>query len=378
MRFFSRGLVLCGVFVVPACNVVVLADDTEASEGASSGGVEPTSGEDVPTGGTGEEGGVGEETGAPPMDGVCDFPGTVQPIFTASCGCHGGGQPASGLALNDGAAYAALVGVDSAQQAGVKRVQAGAPEASYLIDKLEVDPPVGERMPVGGALSDAQISVITAWIAAGAPAVDAFACAGGGEDVDEVVVDVAGKIEVQVGEIVEVDASVFGAGGELANATVTWSSSAERALYVDGTGALLGISVGTAELRAHSGGVDSAPVIVEVVAHQPAPATFTQVRAVTDARCAVDGCHVDGVEPGDLRFDRDVDKLWEELLEDEAEQVDGLARIDPGAPEDSYVVQKLVMRAPAVGAQMPIGLAPMPAEEVRTIVRWVLAGAPNN
>jgi len=202
----------------------------------------------------------------------------------------------------------------------------------------------------------------------------------GGETgaVEEVAVDVEGPIQVLVGEIVEVDAVVTAPGGEPVDAAVTWSSSQERALYVDGTGALLGVSPGTAELRAHSGGVDSAPVMVEVIMNRPPTATFTQVRAITDARCAVAGCHVDGVEPGDLRFDREVDKLWEELVEDAAEQVESMQRVEPGAPEDSYLVHKLVMHAPAVGAQMPIGGAPMAATEVQTIVRWILAGAQNN
>jgi hypothetical protein len=201
----------------------------------------------------------------------------------------------------------------------------------------------------------------------------------GESEVGEVEIAEAGPIEVQVGEIINVSAVVTGAEGEaLPAAVVTWSSSQELALYVDGTGALLGVSPGTAELRAHSGGVDSAPVEIHVVEHTPAAATFTQVRAVTDARCAVAGCHVDGVEPGDLRFDREVDKLWEELVEDPSEQVESLRRVDPGAPVASYVVQKLVQRAPASGAQMPIGGAPMPATEVQTIVRWILAGAPND
>ena len=369
------SIVLSVLFGLSACNVVVLAEDTEASttdEGSTSG---------VPTGGFGETGEPGEtgvgESGAP-SDGSCDFAGEIQPIFTASCGCHGGGQPAQGMSLAEGSAFAALVGVASAQQPGVLRVEAGAPEASYLLSKLQADPPVGERMPVGGSLTAAQIELINAWIAAGAPETEAFACAGGVPEVGEVEVDVAGPIQVLVGEIVEVDAIVKAAGGEPVDAAVTWSSSQERALYVDGTGALLGISPGSAELRAHSGGVDSAPVMVEVVQNRPQAATFTQVRAITDARCAVPGCHVDGVEPGDLRFDREVDKLWEELLEDESEQVESMQRVEPGAPEDSYLVHKLVMRAPEVGAQMPIGGAPMAATEVQTIVRWILAGGPND
>lgn len=381
-----RGSVLSLVVLVPACNVVVLADDTEGSTsddgGGMTGGELPTSGADggeVTGTPPGETGGTPGETGGAPTDGVCDFAGEIQPIFTASCGCHGGGQPAQGLSLAEGSAFAALVGVASEQQPAVMRVEAGAPESSYLVAKLLESPPVGGRMPVGGSLSAAQIELISAWISAGAPEVETFECAGGASsEVGEVEIDAAGPIEVKVGEIVEVDAIVTGPGGEpLPAATVTWTSSLETALYVDGAGALLGVSPGVAELKASSGGVDSAAVMVTVVANVPPAATFTQVLKLTDAKCAVAGCHVDGVEPGDLRFDRDDDRIWEELVEDDAEQVD-MRRVRPGAPEDSYLVHKLVMRSPGVGAQMPIGGAPMPASEVQTIVRWILDNAPYN
>ena len=162
------------------------------------------------------------------------------------------------------------------------------------------------------------------------------------------------------------------------DATVAWTSDAELTLYVDRQGALLGISPGTTTVRASAGGVDSAPVTVQVVPHQPPPATFTQVRGVTTGACAISGCHVDGVEPGDLRFDRDPDDLWEELLEDGAEQVGGLERVLPNAPSESYLIHKLVQRAPAVGVQMPIGDTPLDATQVQVVVRWILDGAPFN
>lgn len=372
-----RSSVLAAFLALPACNIVVLGDDTEGGSTTSATDM-TTSG--APTGGGMEESGNVPTTGDPTGDVECDFAGAVQPIFTASCSCHGGPQPAQGLSLVEGSAYAALVGVASAQQPDTLRVQAGAPDASYLLHKLEGTAAVGARMPLGGELDAAQIDTIAAWIAAGAPEVETFTCPGGANgDVGAVAIDVDGPIQVQVGEIVAVEALVTTPGGEpLPDAALTWSSSAELALYVDGSGVLLGVSPGTAELRAHSGGVDSAPIMVEVVAHVPAAATFTQVRAVTDAGCAVAGCHVDGVEPGDLRFDREPDKLWENLLEDGSEEVPGLARVEAGAPEASYVVQKLVQRAPAVGGQMPLGGGPLAAEEVQVIVRWILAGALND
>ena len=196
-----------------------------------------------------------------------------------------------------------------------------------------------------------------------------------GSGVEAIEIDEAGPVKVPVGEIVTIGATVLDADGlPVPAAAIAWTSSAELTLFADSTGALLGISPGTAQLTASVGGVASEPVTVEVVANVPPAATFAAVRTVTTARCALPGCHVDGVEPGDLRFDRDADDLWEELLEDAA-QVAGLPRVTPGDPSESYLLHKLVQRSPAAGAQMPIGATPIDAASAQVILRWILAGA---
>ena len=48
------------------------------------------------------------------------------------------------------------------------------------------------------------------------------------------------------------------------------------------------------------------------------------------------------------------------------------------APTNSYLLHKLVLRAPPVGAQMPIGGSPIAAAEAQVILRWILAGAEFN
>ena len=372
---------LCLLGLLSGCTVYVLPELDSASDesGASTDvagdetGATPTTGA-APTS-------EAQPTGDPTGPDACDFAGAIQPIFTASCGCHGGPQPQQGLSLAEGSAFAALVGVDSSQQPGTARVEPGDPAGSYLMIKLEPDPPVGAQMPVGGALSPEQVARISAWISAGAPETAPFECAGAPQDgeVGEVEIAAEGPVQVQVGQISQLAALVTDPEGEpLPAAALTWTSSGELTLYVDGAGALLGVAPGTVQVHASAGGVDSAPITVEVVDHDPPAATFTAVRAITSQRCAVAGCHVDGVEPGDLRFDREPDRIWEELLEDEAEQVDGLARVAPNAPTQSYMFQKLVQRSPAVGAQMPIGGAPIDAASAQVILRWILDGAPYN
>jgi hypothetical protein len=323
----------------------------------------------------------GETTGAG-MDGECDFESDIQPIFTASCangGCHGGPNPQLGLDLSAGAAFAALVGIQSVGQPDMLLVSAGQPEASVLVDKLGAAPGAGQRMPIGGSLSDAEIARIEAWITAGAQPSATFACAGGsgesgGADVGGVAID-PGVDALEVGELASLTAAVTDAeGNPLDDAGLTWRTSDGLTLYADGEGVVLGVSPGSAEVIASAGGVDSAPLTIEVVPATPAATSFAEVRTLLVAACAVEGCHVDGVEPGDLRFDRPADQLWEKLVDEDAFQVPALLRVAPNAPRDSYLMHKIALDAPAVGARMPIG-GRMPAVDAQIVLAWLLNGA---
>lgn len=109
----------------------------------------------------------------------------LQPTYTSlsqnvfvgcsTSGCHGGTSPAADLNLTADQAHAALVGVlpDNAQARadGLLRVSAGNPSQSFLLTKLHpiTKPAYGSRMPVGGRLSEAQITAVTQWIEKGAP-----------------------------------------------------------------------------------------------------------------------------------------------------------------------------------------------------------------
>jgi hypothetical protein len=69
------------------------------------------------------------------------FKREVQPELTKSCataeGCHGPAPTDSvSLDLSPDASYAQLTGVDSEGRPGTARVTPGAPDASFLLDKL--------------------------------------------------------------------------------------------------------------------------------------------------------------------------------------------------------------------------------------------------
>jgi hypothetical protein len=97
-------------------------------------------------------------------------------VFTPTCsvsGCHTGPMGSTlpgGMDLTSAdASFANLVGVSSVQVPELSRVEAGDPDNSYLIQKLEGTASEGEQMPFGGPpLDQAVIDDIRQWIADGA------------------------------------------------------------------------------------------------------------------------------------------------------------------------------------------------------------------
>ena len=93
-------------------------------------------------------------------------------IFTPICAvCHDGNSASlPGVQnLTAGHTYASIVDVTSIEDPTLKRVNPSDPDNSYLVRKIEgAAGIVGERMPKGGALTQAQIDEVRAWIAAGA------------------------------------------------------------------------------------------------------------------------------------------------------------------------------------------------------------------
>lgn len=95
-----------------------------------------------------------------------------QEIFTPRCarsGCHSGASPAAGMSLAVDRIAGQIINVSSST--GMKRIDPGNPEGSYLLKKLRGDADInGSQMPLtGGLLTAEQIEKIRAWIEAGAP-----------------------------------------------------------------------------------------------------------------------------------------------------------------------------------------------------------------
>lgn len=119
-------------------------------------------------------GGDGSSTGPDPdpdpdPDRIVSFSEDISPIFQTSCavgGCHDSGSQASGVNLSS---YEdAINSVGNQYQENV--INAGNPDESPLVDKIEPNPQNGQRMPLQrDPLPQADIDSIRAWIADDVP-----------------------------------------------------------------------------------------------------------------------------------------------------------------------------------------------------------------
>jgi hypothetical protein len=128
-------------------------------------------------GGGGGGGGAGGNCKKPPPATV-SFSGNIQPIFNQSCAtstaCHVGPTAGQGLQLTTGTSYGAIVNVPSTEKPKELLVKPGAPDDSYLQQKIEGSPGIaGLQMPqgcpgnpLGGAVcpSADEITAIRTWI----------------------------------------------------------------------------------------------------------------------------------------------------------------------------------------------------------------------
>ena len=111
--------------------------------------------------------------------GGISFASLQKRVFEKSCtfsGCHGTDNPQAGLVLTGDHVYESLVdkvaSASAAQFAGKKLVVPGAPETSFLMDKLEgkLGPGEGDPMPRDRKpLGTETIEMFRKWILAGAP-----------------------------------------------------------------------------------------------------------------------------------------------------------------------------------------------------------------
>jgi hypothetical protein len=310
-----------------------------------------------------------------------------------------------------------LVGIQSSQDAGFQRVEAGDPDNSYLIQKLEGTASAGTIMPPSGGLPQAEIDVIRMWITNGAiddtavppaapitvtsvsPAPNAnlmaspvSIVAGFSRELNQTTVDATtflltasgGDGTFADGNEAPITATSVGVGAnpmsavfdltgvQLADDTYRISllgNAQASILDLDGNmldGEYLGVfpsGDGVAGGDYVSQFTVTSPIVIGP--------TLPQIQAVVfTPKCA--SCHngVGAVLPGVLNLTSEAASLAS-LVNVPSIQNAALDRVEPGQPNNSYLVHKIDGTA---ATQMP-PTGPLPQAEVDAIIQWITDGA---
>lgn len=95
---------------------------------------------------------------------------------------------------------------------------------------------------------------------------------------------------------------------------------------------------------------------------------------IFDRSCALSGCHA-GPNP-QLGLDLTAGNARQSLVGVSSVEVPSVQRVDPGNPDDSYLIIKLEGNdSRMVGGRMPLNQAPLDGNELATIREWIVGGA---
>ncbi len=137
-------------------------------------------------------------------------------------------------------------------------------------------------------------------------------------------------------------------------------------------GLLAGCGAGSGEglneqgLPLGNGGGDNEP--------EPEGVTLTQLQEdIFGAVCTQ--CHTGAAAPQGLRLDSE-QISFDALVGQPSTQQPELLRVEPGAPDQSYLVRKLEGDESIDGQQMPLGLSPLSSEQIAQVRDWIANGAP--
>ncbi len=105
--------------------------------------------------------------------------------------------------------------------------------------------------------------------------------------------------------------------------------------------------------------------------------TLSSIQAnIFTTNCAISGCHAGASSQQGL--DLSQGQAHANLVQVRSRERPDLFRVDPGNPDDSYLVKKIMGAVDIVGSRMPLGRAPLSAEQIDAIRGWIAGGAPDN
>ena len=109
------------------------------------------------------------------------------------------------------------------------------------------------------------------------------------------------------------------------------------------------------------------------------PTLSGDVQPILSAGCAVSGCHA-GASPAQ-GMNLSGGQTHSNTVNVASNQLPGMDRIEPGQPDQSYLVHKIQGTQGSVGgtgSRMPPGGTPLTQAQIDVIRAWVTAGAQDN
>ncbi len=99
------------------------------------------------------------------------------------------------------------------------------------------------------------------------------------------------------------------------------------------------------------------------------PTLETIQATIFNPSCAVSGCHLgDNAQQG---LDLSSGAAGDNLIGVDSREVPSFKRVDPGNPDDSYLVMKLEGDSRIVGQRMPLGAPSLSGEQIDLVREWI-------
>lgn len=99
-------------------------------------------------------------------------------------------------------------------------------------------------------------------------------------------------------------------------------------------------------------------------------ATLENVQeTVFSTSCAVSGCHLGSSAPHGL--DLSPGSAGDNLVGVDSDQLPAFKRVQPGNPDDSYLMMKIEGDSRIVGGRMPLGRSPLSGEQISLVREWI-------
>ena len=364
---------------------------------------------------------LGESGDTPPLGPT--FSSIQANVFDPECiVCHAGANAPLGLRLDEVSSYGMLVGVPSVQEPGVLRVDPGDPDLSYLIHKLEGAASIGGQMPLNApALPQSTIAFVRQWITDGAlqdtPASNEPIRVASLSPLPDSTLDSLPPSVIAIFDR-EPNASTVNAltfiversGGDgsftdgnevpvtAASVTVPLNNPASAVFDLTGVAPV----EDTYRIRL----LGSGPSIIQDIDANALDGEFSSVFPSGDGAQGGDfvarfeiagiqptlesiqntvftpicsGCHSGPTSGaiGDLPSGMDLSDVtasFNSLVDESSLEVPALFRVDPGDPDNSYLIHKLE-GTQAVGVRMPAGGPFLQQETIDVIRDWIEQGA---